>query len=168
MKLLLTLSILIICIGANAQSPFQSQPVLQPRNPNSLSLSAPSAISPLPTLSEPDSIVNAYRFGVAVSPAGYTLAGVYQAAAGISYGIQHQSYSYATQTYTVLWSASLVWIPINTATPINSLKDISSFGALFGIKNNLFNLGPFVNPNTPGKFKDKVGIWATTSINLNN
>lgn len=143
----------LLCLGtmASAQSPFQAQGPLA-----------------APSVPKTDSVLNAYRFGVAVSPAGVTLAGVYQASAGVSFGIQHQDYNYATQVYSVLWSASVVWIPINTATKIQSIKDIATFGALVGFKNNLINVGPFYNPNAPGVFKDKFGFWFTTTINLNN
>lgn len=171
MKYLLIFAILFIGFFANAQSPFKAQPLLELRGGSAIHAMVSSALpsgSPLPSATEPDSIVNNLRFGVAVSPGGFTFAGVYQAAAGLEYGFQHQSYSYATQTYTVLWSVNAVWIPIQTAVKITSIKDIATFGALFGIKNNLVNLGPFYNPNAPGAFKDKAGIWLTTTINLNN
>jgi hypothetical protein len=159
MKLFLIAALLLIAAYANAQSPFRAEPKLAPREPTN---AFARAVNPLT-----DSIVNAYRFGVGVSPAGFTLAGVYQASAALEYGLQHQDYNYATKTYTVLWSANVVWIPINTAAKIQSIKDISSFGALFGIKNNLIQLGPFINPNAPGTFKNKAGIWAVVGINLN-
>lgn len=151
MKYLLIAAFLFIATVANAQSPFKSQNVLA-----------------APSVPKTDSIINAWRFSIPVSPAGITFAGIYQAAAGLAYGFQKQNYNFATQVYTVKWSASFVWIPIQTGVPINSIKDIATFGALFGIKNNIINLGPFYNINAPGKFKDKAGLWLTTTINLNN
>jgi hypothetical protein len=170
MKLLIiTLCFLLIGTVAKSQSPFKAEPLLQfrPTSFRSMTATVTPSVIPLST-TEPDSIVNAWRFSIPVSPGGFTFAGVYQASAGLAYGFQKQDYSYATQTYTVLWSASLVWIPINTATGLTSIKDIATFGALYGIKNNLVNVGPFYNPNAPGTFKDKSGIWLTTTINLNN
>lgn len=159
MKLLLIAALVLIAGYAKAQSPFRAQPKLAPKEPAN---TFARVVNP-----STDSIVNAYRFGVGVSPAGFTLAGVYQASAALEYGLQHQDYNYATKTYTVLWSANAVWIPINTAAKIQAIKDIASFGALFGIKNNLIQIGPFVNPNAPGAFKDKAGVWAVIGINLN-
>jgi hypothetical protein len=126
----------------------------------------PTIAIPL-SATEPDSIHNVWRFGVTISPVGYTLAGVYQASAGVEFGYQHQDYSYATQTNRVLWSANGVWIPINTSTPITSIQQLESLGALFGFDNNLIQVGPFVNPNAPGPFKNKAGFWAVLGINLN-
>lgn len=161
-----------ICGALNAQSPFSAQPKLGAR----ITSSRPGIFHA--TLIQADSMVDAWRFSIPISPAGYTFAGVYQAAAGLAYGYQRQSYSYATQKYTVLWSASAVLIPIQTGIPIKSVKDVANFGLLFGIKNNVVNIGPFYNPYAPGptvngvvqaaKFKDRAGIWLTTTINLNN
>lgn len=124
-----------------------------------------------------DSIVNAVRFGVAVSPAGVTFAGVYQASASVEIEYEHEDYNYATQTYKILWSGGLAWIPINTSTPITGIQQLESIGALFGFDNDLIKVGPFYNPNTPGPIvngvqqaaglKDKAGFWMAIGINLN-
>lgn len=167
--ILFFLTCVLLFADAQAQSPFKPLPkfkeAVSPLVPgNKLSYAKAAGGGVIAT----DSILNNWRFGVAVSPAGYTFGGVYQAAAGLEYGLQHQDYNYASQTYTVLWSANLVWIPIqaNVTRPM-SIKDIATFGALFGFKNNLVQIGPFINPNAPGAFKDKAGFWAVIGINLN-
>jgi hypothetical protein len=149
-------ALLFIGTIVSAQSPFKSEPKLS----HPIIGRFDRAINP-----KTDSIVNVYRFAVGISPAGFTFGGTYQAAAGLEYGIQHQDYNFATQKYTVLWSANGVWIPINTATKIQSIKDIATFGALVGFQNNLIQVGPFYNPNAIGK--DRVGIWVVLGINLN-
>lgn len=168
MKYLLIAALLFIGYSASAQSLLRTEPKLLEPEGNQYAKS----VNP-----KTDSILNVCRFGVAVSPTGLTFAGVYQASAGLELGIQHQDYNYATQVYSVLWSANLVWIPINTAAPIRSIKDLESFGALYGpnlykllgIKtNNVFQIGPFYNPNAVGTFKDKAGLWVVAAINLNN
>lgn len=113
-----------------------------------------------------DSIVNVYRFAVPISPVGFTFNGTYQASAGVEYGFQHQDYNYATQTYTVLYSVNAVWMPVNTAQTIKSIKDIETFGILVGFKKNLVQVGPFCNPNASDP-KDRFGIWAVVAVNLN-
>lgn len=155
-KLAGILLLLIMGMSASAQSPFRAEKRLG----RPMETTYNQAVNPLM-----DSLVNVWRFAVGVSPAGFTFGGNYQAAAGLEYGIQHQDYNYETQTYTVLWSANAVWIPINTGAPIRSIQDIASFGALVGIKNNLIQVGPFYNPNAPSK--DKLGIWLVLGINLN-
>lgn len=167
MKLLFSIVLLLFfCTVAKSQSIFKSQPLLA-------TTAVPKA----------DSMVNAFRFGVAVSPGGLTLSGVYQAAAGLELGIQHEDYNYATQVYTVLYSVNLVWIPVKTGQPIHSLSDLTSFGFLFGPNlkkllginsKNIFQIGPFYNTNTfyntptPPAFKDRFGFWVVGAINLNN
>jgi hypothetical protein len=153
-------ALMLISSMINAQSPFKAEPKLSyPQTPDKFNR---TAVNPLT-----DSIVNAFRFAVAVSPAGFTFNGTYQAAAGLEAGFSHQDYNYKTQLYTVLYSVNAVWIPINTSVPITSLKQISSFGALVGIKNNLIQLGPFCNPFAVNP-KDRFGIWAVLGINFNN
>lgn len=157
MKILsVIIALFFIANIANAQSPFRSEPKLTRPYNNGFARALNTAT---------DSIVNAWRFAVGVSPAGFTFGGTYQAAAGLEYGFQHQSYNYASQAYTVLWSANAVWIPINTGTKIQSIKDIATFGALVGFKNNLIQIGPFYNPNAIGK--DRFGAWVVLGINLN-
>lgn len=158
---------------AQAQGPFRpQQPLGQPALKNPYA----RVINPIT-----DSIVNNWRFGVSVSPAGFTLSGVYQAAAGLEFGLNHQDYNYASKKYTTLWSANFVWIPIQTATPIKSVKDIATFGVLYGIPAiklfdyNVIQIGPFYNTQggpvvngvtQPGKFKDKAGVWVVANISL--
>jgi hypothetical protein len=169
-KLILALG-LLLSIGAKAQSPFKAEPKLAlPQH--ALRYDRYGTVNPLT-----DSIVNAWRFGVAVSPVGVTFAGVYQASAGVEFEYEHQDYNYATQTYRVLWSGGVAWIPINTSTPITGINQLESIGALFGFDNDLIKVGPFYNPNTPGPivngvqqpagFKDRVGAWMAIGINLN-
>jgi hypothetical protein len=169
--LLITLIALFIYICVNAQSPFRAEPKLAyPVRADRFNKFG--AVNPLT-----DSIVNAVRFGVTVSPAGVTFAGVYQASAGIEIEYEHQDYNYATKTYKVLWSGGIVWIPINTSVPITGINQLESVGALFGFDNDLIKIGPFINPNAPGpitngiqqpaRFKDKAGLWVAIGINLN-
>lgn len=159
-------SLLFISATSSAQSPFKSEPKLGAANVRNVFA---RDLAP-----KTDSIVNAWRFSVPVSPVGYTLAGVYQASAGLSYGFQKQDYNYATQTYTVLWSLSGVVIPIQTGMAIKSIKDVANFGILvggltqkIGLPSNSINIGPFYNINAPGVFKDKFGFWLTGTVNLN-
>ena len=151
-KVASVLLLICMCACVHAQSPFQPLPRYQaakkPMFAHSLG----------PSVTKTDSIYNAGRFGVDISPAGFTLAGVYQASAGVEYGFQHLDYNYSTQRTIVLWSASAVWVPINTATKINSIKDIATFGALVGIKNNLLKIGPFYNPNATASLKISSGF----------
>jgi hypothetical protein len=170
MKFILIIAFLF-CIGtvANAQSPFKAEPLLQYRalSVRSMALSTvPAAISPLPSVTQADSIVNAWRFTANISPGGYTFNGTYQVMAGAEFGWQHQSYSYATQTYTVIYSINAAWFPINSANGFTSLSGISSVAALFGFDNNLIQFGPMYNPNAPAN--QKWGVCAVIGITLNN
>lgn len=163
---------LLIALAAtcDAQSPFKPQPKLG--YPERAVTNAVLPGAHIAGVTTTDSIVNNWRFGVSVSPAGFNLKGVYQAAAGLEFGINHQDYNYASQSYTTLWSANIVWIPINTAMPIKSIKDIATFGALYGIPKiklfgyNVVQIGPFYNPNAVGSFSDKAGFWVVTNISL--
>ena len=161
--------IFLVCTSAVAsgwaQSPFKPEPKIVVNHPNAFARA---------TVAQPDSIVNAWRFSVPVSPVGYTLAGVYQASAGLAYGFQKQDYNFTTQQYTVLWSLSGVVIPIQTGMPIRSIKDVANFGILvggltqkIGLPSNSINIGPFYNVNAPGTFRDKFGFWLTGTVNLN-
>lgn len=159
--------ILLVMVGmtVQAQSPFKTEPKIVANHPNVFARA---------TVAQSDSIVNAWRFSVPVSPVGYTLAGVYQASAGLAYGFQKQDYNFTTQQYTVLWSLSGVVIPIQTGMPIRSIKDVANFGILvggltqkIGLPSNSINIGPFYNVNAPGTFRDKFGFWLTGTVNLN-
>lgn len=171
MRYLLIAFLIFTGFFAKAQSPFKPEPKLAPAKLSpDLYAHAPDKGKYKVTrygITSTDSILNVFRFGVVVSPVGYTFAGVYQASAGVEYGIQHQDYNYATQKYTVLWSANFVYVPISTAAQITSLQQFETVGALFGFDNNLIQLGPFYNPNTPGAFKSKAGAWIVLGINLN-
>lgn len=177
MKLLLFILFSFVAIATQAQfSPFKPEPKFPAPSPfavgNKMSYAkAAGGIGVTAT----DSLLNAWRFGAAISPAGFTLSGVYQAAAGLEFGLNHQDYNYASQSYTTLWSANIVWIPINTATPIKSIKsikDIATFGALYGIPKiklfgyNVVQVGPFYNTAGVGKFSDRAGFWVVANINL--
>ena len=158
--LLIAIIALLIGTCANAQSIWRKEPKL--KQPLGLKLGA-TAIT--------DSIVRLWRFGVAVSPIGFTADGVYHGGAGTSIGYQVQDYNYATQTYTVKHSYNIVWVPLVTGQPITSINNFLMLGVTYGFDNNLIQLGPFFYApalNIPGyKFTNVLGLMAIIGINLN-
>lgn len=172
--------VLFLLISAALAMPAHAQGPFRPQQPLAYPAGFPANIHTRAINPITDSIVNNWRFGVSVSPAGFTLAGVYQAGAGLEFGLNHQDYNYASKTYTTLWSANIVWIPINTATPIRSIKDIATFGALYGIPKiklfgyNVVQIGPFYDTQAPvvngvqqaNKFSNKFGVWVVANISL--
>jgi len=151
---------LFIGVCANSQSIFKREPKLKERLGLSLGAAA-----------QTDSVVKVWRFGVAVSPIGFTADGVYHGGAGTSIGYQVQDYNYATQTYTVKHSYNIVWVPLVTGQPITSINNFLMLGATYGFDNNLIQVGPFFYApglNIPGyKFTNIFGLMAIIGINLN-
>lgn len=140
-----------------SQSPFRALPkVKAPVNRLFRAVNAPA-----------DSFQNVWRFTANISPVGYTFSGLYQALAGAQYGYQHIQWDWTTQKWKVLWSVNGAWFPINTATGVHSLADLSTIAVLVGFDNNLIQLGPLYNFHPPSE-KDKWGLCLTIGITLNN
>ena len=163
MKILLLASIIIISAVANAQSPFVRETLPAQRQSNQYAHL---------TVSQSDSIVNAWRFTANVAAYSYTFGngGTSGELTGAEFGYQHQSYNYATQILSVLWSINAAWFPINTVLPI-MLSNIQTFGLTFGFKNplpvgnSIIQVGPDYNPNAPKT--QHFGALATVGILLN-
>lgn len=162
MKAAMMLLIAMSSLWVTAQSPFKPEPKLgKPVEVVSGNRNIMRAV-----LNPMDSIVQVFRFAVNIAPAGFTFDGVYHAAAGTEFGLQTQSYNYASQKYTVLHSYNIAWMPLVTGQPIKSIKDFSTIGLTYGFDKNLIKVGPFYNPQG-AKLKNQLGVWAILGINLN-
>lgn len=143
--------ILIIAIGANAQSFFKADP---------LGLQHPTirkyALSLNPQVSSTDSIFNVIRpianIAAYGEPGNFLLA-------GIGAGYQHLDYNYASQIYTCKWSINLIGWAGGSIAPSNP-SSIASIGATLGLDNNLIQVGPAYNIGTKSFF-------ATISVGIN-
>lgn len=114
-----------------------------------------------------DSVVNAWRFGVVVPAYAVTPSNTFtnaQAMAGGEFGYKHQTYNYATQSYTTVWSINAAWFALNTATPPTSITGIQTFAVLGGYDNDLIQAGPMYNPQAPKG--QKVGLAISIGIAL--
>lgn len=176
------LSILILAVGllfagsANSQSIWKPEPKFSEPATPSASNKMSYRHSAGNVVTATDSILGAWRFGITVAPAGFTLDGVYHAGVGTSIGYQVQDYNFLTQKYTVKHSYNLVWVPLVTGQPITSINNFLMFGATYGFNNNLIQIGPFYYP--PGKYQlplqaqqkiaSQIGVMAIIGINLNN
>lgn len=158
--LLIAFFTLFIGLCASAQSPFKSEPKPAAR----LELRLGATV-------QPDSIVNAWRFTANFAAYGYSFNGTSSALSGGEFGYEHQSYNYATQTLTVIWSVNAAWFPINSALPISGLQSFETLGLTFGfhnpfpVGNSEIQIGPSFNPNAPKN--QQFGILATIGILLN-
>lgn len=156
MKVFLLLSIILISIGVNAQSPFRSIPKPQ----MSYRVTAPvfdSAGNVVPPVVNPTTM-NAFRFLGSI--AAYGEPGNV-AMAGVGYGYQHLILDASTNKYTCQWSINAVaWAggSIAPSTP----SSILSVGPMIGVDNNLIMFGAAYNPGLQNGSK----IMATISVGI--
>lgn len=158
----------ILCIGmataGQAQNPFKPQPKVNSYKANTFARFL--AVAP-----QPDSFVNAFRFGAQVAAFGYTFGPSGQKSsqglAGAEYGFKHMKWNYATQKWNIQWSANFAWFAINTSTPPTSLDGIQTIAALVGFDNDLIQFGPMWNPH-PAPGQNPLGLVISIGISLTN
>jgi hypothetical protein len=158
MKLLLFLLLSVVfTTSCSAQSPFKKRPYLAYPARESFKL----GVAPL------DSVVNQWRF---TAGTGYSYPdGNVQA--GLGFGYQHSTYTYATSSYYVNWSISgYAWAGGNVAP--KTVSDVVKLSIMGGFLNGAFSIGPYysIGPqqvDANGKNISKVGVMVITSINFN-
>ncbi len=156
MKLLLLVSILIISIGASAQS--MLKPIPKPQL--NYRVTAPvfdSAGNIVPPPTNPNTL-NAFRFIGSI--AAYGEPGNI-AMAGLGYGYQHLIFNATTNKYNCQWSINGVAWAGGSVAP-STPSSILSFGPMIGVDNNLIMFGFAYNPGLENGSK----IMATISVGI--